>query len=178
MACRRVTAAAISGPTAIVRRASTAGGGLRASEAVGDREQAQPEPYRFPAARAAGEASSWVQASSSLARAVISDQSWFWAKPLGEVPQPGVLGAADPGLAPAPSAVAQVEVGGLAAFGVGGEGGVEVGEPQSGAGVRALLPDDDPHPGGPAVPVQQAVMSATQEAARMCTANDHSGPGM
>jgi hypothetical protein len=63
-------------------------------------------------------------------------------------------------LAPGPAPVAQLQAGELAAFGVGGEGGepvpVDIGEPQLRAGVRALLADDDPHPGGPVAGVQQA----------------------
>jgi hypothetical protein len=47
--------------------------------------------------------------------------------------------------------VAELRVGELAFLRVGGEGGeavpVDVGEPQLGAGVRALLADDDAHPG-------------------------------
>ena len=55
--------------------------------------------------------------------------------------------------------MAELEVGELAALRVGGERGepvpVEVGEPQLGAGVRALLADDDPHPGRPGGKLQQ-----------------------
>jgi hypothetical protein len=49
------------------------------------------------------------------------------------------------------ASVSQLEVGELAASGVGSEGGeavaVDVGEPQLRAGVRSFFADDDPHPG-------------------------------
>jgi hypothetical protein len=51
--------------------------------------------------------------------------------------------------------VAELQVGKLAAPGVGGEAGeavaVDVGEPQLRARVRTFLADDDPHPGRPAI---------------------------
>ena len=76
-----------------------------------------------------------------------------------EVPQAGVLGAANPVLAPRPAAVTQFQVSELAAFRVGGESvepvPVEVGEPQLRSRVRALLPHDDAHPGRPPGKVQQ-----------------------
>jgi hypothetical protein len=56
--------------------------------------------------------------------------------------------------------VAQFQVSELAAFRVSGEAGepvpVGVGEPQLGARMRALFPDDDAHPGRPAGQVQKA----------------------
>jgi hypothetical protein len=56
--------------------------------------------------------------------------------------------------------VPEFQVSELAALSVGGEAGepvpVDVGEPQLRSRVRALFPDDDPHPAGPAVQVQQA----------------------
>jgi hypothetical protein len=91
---------------------------------------------------------------------VISHQIWFWAKPFQrQVPQPGVLGAPDPVLAPGPLPVPQLQVSELALLRIGGEAGepvpVDVGEPQLRARVRALLADDDPHPRGPAIQVRQ-----------------------
>jgi hypothetical protein len=90
---------------------------------------------------------------------VISHQIWFWAKPSErEVPQAGVLGAADAVLAPGPAPVPQFQVRELAFPGAGGEGGepvpVDVGEPQLRAGMGPFLADDDPHPGRPGRQVQ------------------------
>ena len=81
----------------------------------------------------------------------------------GQVGQPGVLRGADAVLGAGPAAVAQFEVGELAAgpagAGVGGERGqpvaVAVGQAQLRAGVRALAAHDHPHPGRPAGQVEQ-----------------------
>ena len=65
-----------------------------------------------------------------------------------------------PVLAPGPLPVPQLQVSELAFLRIGGEAGepvaVDVGEPQLRARVRAFPADDDPHPGRPAVQVQQA----------------------
>jgi hypothetical protein len=50
-----------------------------AGEPPGDVEQAQAEPFRFPAAGVPARASIWVQARTSQARETISHQTWFWA---------------------------------------------------------------------------------------------------
>jgi hypothetical protein len=61
-----------------------------------------------------------------------------------EVPQAGVLRAADAVLAPRPAAVAQFQVSELPGLGVSGEAGdpvpADVGEPQLGAGSEATGP--------------------------------------
>ena len=119
------------------------------------REQPEPESFGFPAAGVVPvRASICIQARSSQARATISHQIWFWVEVVQrQVAQAGVLGVADPVLAAGPAAVTQFEVGELPAGGVGGERGepvpVDVGEAQLGAGVRAFLADDHPHPGRP-----------------------------
>ena len=82
----------------------------------------------------------------------------------GRLRQAGVFRGPDPVLGAGAAAVPQLQVGQLAARpaggGVGGERGdpppVGVGDPQLRAGVRALLADDDPHPGRPAGQVEQA----------------------
>ena len=105
-------------------------------------------------------ASSWVQASSSQASATISHQSWFWAKLFSRRFRSPVSLAADAVLASGPPVVPQLQISELAFAGAGGEGGepvpVDVGEPQLRPGMRALLPHDQPHPGQPAVQLEQA----------------------
>ena len=106
-------------------------------------------------------ASMVVQARSSQARATISAPDLVLGVAVqGEVAQAGVLGAADPVLAPGAAAVPEFQVGELAALGAGGEAGeavaVDVGEPQLRAGVRAFLADDDPHALRPGGQVQHA----------------------
>src|SRR5690606_10856353 len=78
----------------------------------------------------------------------------------GQVGQAGVLGAADAVFAAGPAAVAEFQVGELAAAGVGDEAGeavaVEVGEAQLRAGMGPFFAGDDAHAFGPAGQVQQA----------------------
>jgi len=77
--------------------------------------------------------------------------------------QSGVFGDAEPVFAAGPAPVARLEVGelgpGSAGGGVGRERGeavpARVGDPQLRTGVRSLLADDDPHPGGPGGQVEQ-----------------------
>ena len=52
-----------------------------AGHAARDGEDAQAQPFRFPAAGLAGQGSICVHAISSLAMAASSRHSWFWAKP-------------------------------------------------------------------------------------------------
>ena len=132
-----------------------------ADEASGDGEQAQPEPFRFPAAGGPGQGEhlgpgqQLAGQGDDLAPELVLREAFQ-----RQVPQPGVLGAADPVLAPGPAAVPQLQVRELAVLGVGGEGGepvpVDVGEPQLRPGMGPFLADDDPHPGGPGRQVQQA----------------------
>ena len=67
----------------------------------------------------------------------------------GEVAQAGVLGAADPVLAPGPAAMAEFEIGELPAAGAGGKAGepvpADVGEAQLRAGKGTFLAHDDRH---------------------------------
>jgi hypothetical protein len=126
-----------------------------AHEPSGGGQQAQAQPFGFPAAGGPGQGEHLGPGREAAGQG--DDLAPYLA--LGEaleraVPQPGVLGAADPILAPGPLPAAELQVSELAASGVGGEGGeavaVVVGEPQPRAGVRPLLADDDPHPGRPA----------------------------
>jgi hypothetical protein len=86
---------------------------------------------------------SWVQASSSQARAAISHHKLVLGEALQrQVPQPGALSVPDSVLAPGPAAVLELQVGELPAPGVSGEGGepvaVGVGEPRLRPGVGGV----------------------------------------
>ena len=106
-------------------------------------------------------ASICVQASSSQARATISHQSWFWAKPFsGRFRSPVSFALRIRSSHRARRRCRSSRSASWPLPGVGGEGGeavpVDVGEPQLRAGVRPLLADDDPHPGWPGGQVEQA----------------------
>ena len=113
-----------------------------AGEAAGDGEQAQPEPFGFPAAGGPGQGEH-LRPGQQLAGQGddLAPQLVLGEALQRQVPQPGVLGAADPVLAAGPPAVPQFQVSELAFLRVGGEGGepvpVDVGEPQLRARVRA-----------------------------------------
>ena len=51
-----------------------------ADDPSGGGEQAEPQPFGFPAAGSPSRASICIQAVSSQASATISHQTWFWAK--------------------------------------------------------------------------------------------------
>src|SRR6202044_2835490 len=93
------------------------------------------EAFRFPTAGVAGQGEH-LGPGQQLAgqRPDLAPQLVLGEALEREVPQAGVLGAADPVLAAGPAAVAELEVGELAFLRVGGEGGepgpVEAGEPQ------------------------------------------------
>ena len=108
-------------------------------------------------------ASIWAQVVISQASATRAHQIWFWARSCsGRLRSPVSFGDADAVLGTGAAAVAQFEVGELAAgttgSGVGGKGGdpvaVGVGQAQLRARVRAFAADDDPHPGWPAGQVE------------------------
>ena len=114
-----------------------------AHEPSGHGEQAQPEPFGFPAAGGPGQGDHLGPGQQlagkldDLAPDLVLRGSFE-----RQVPQPGVLSAADPVLAPCPAAVPQFQVRELALLRAGGEGGepvpVDIGEPQlrrPGAGV-------------------------------------------
>jgi hypothetical protein len=88
-----------------------------AGETAGGGEQAQPEQSQLPAAGGPGWASIQVQARSSQAKATISHQTWFRAKPFREVPQPGGLARADAVLDDGVLAVQHVDEPGVPAAG-------------------------------------------------------------
>ena len=106
-----------------------------ADQAPGGGEQAQPEPFGFPAAGGPGQGEhlgpgqQFAGQGHDLAPDLVLGEALE-----REVPQPGVLGIADAVLAAGPAAVPQLQVRELAFPGVGGEGGepvaVDVGEPQ------------------------------------------------
>jgi hypothetical protein len=77
----------------------------------------------------------------------------------GQVADAGGFAAAGPVFDPGVAAVALLEVGELARWGVGEEGGepvpVDIGEGQLGAGVGAFAADDDSGTGGPGGEVEQ-----------------------
>jgi hypothetical protein len=87
-----------------------------------------------------------------------------------QVPQPGVLRAADPVLAAGPAAVPQFQVGELAFLRVGGEGGepvpIEVGEPQLHTGCGRSLRTMTRIPAGQPDRLTSPVMSATHAPSR------------
>ena len=145
-----------------------------ADQAPRDGEQAQPQAPGLPPAGLPARASSWVQASSSQARATISHRSWLWANPFRwQVPQPGVLGAADPVLAADPAAVPQFQVRELAFPGVGGERGepvpVEVGDRSCAPGCGRSLRTMTRIPAGQEDRSSRPVMSATQAPSLTCS---------
>src|SRR6516164_9830266 len=96
-------------------------------QAPGDGEDAQPQPFGFPPAGLArkgehlGPGQQLAGQRDDLAPDLVLREA-----PQRQVPQPGVLGAADPVLAAGPPAVPQLQVGELAFLGVGGEGGEPV----------------------------------------------------
>jgi hypothetical protein len=88
-----------------------------ADDPPGDGEDPQPDPSGFPAAGRAVKASICIQASSSQASAVISDQIWFCANPCSGMLRSPVSLAQRPVLAAGAAAVAELQVRKLAAFG-------------------------------------------------------------
>jgi hypothetical protein len=102
-------------------------------EAAGDGEHAQAQAFGLPAAGGAGEGEQLRPGQQlagqrdDLAPELVLSEPLQW-----QVPQPGVLGAADPVLAACPPAVAQLQVSELPFLGVGGESGepvaVDIGE--------------------------------------------------
>jgi hypothetical protein len=115
-------------------------------------------------------ASICIQASNSHARATISHQIWVLLITVQrQVPQPGVLRAADPVLAAGP-AVPQFQVSQLPGLSAGGKRGepvpVDIGEPELRTRMRAFFADDDPHALRPGRQVQGPVSSATHAPSR------------
>ena len=106
-----------------------------AHEASCDGEQAQAQPFGFPAAGGPGQGEHLGPGQQLAGQGDDLAPDLVLGEALeGKVPQPGVLRAADPVLAPGPPAVPQFQVSELAFARVGGEGGepvpVDAGEPQ------------------------------------------------
>jgi hypothetical protein len=77
-----------------------------ADEASGGGEQAQPEPFRLPAAGGAGQGEHLGPGQELAGQGGdLAPQLVLGEALQGQVPQPGVLGAADPVLAAGPAAV-------------------------------------------------------------------------
>jgi len=148
------------GPGPVLRE-TQAQAAAPADDPARDGEQAQPEPFRLPAAGVPGQGEHLGPGQDLAGQGHdLAPQLVLGEALQRQVPQPGVLGAADPVLAPGPLAVPQLQVSELAAFRAGGEAGepvaVDVGKPQLRPRVGALLTDDDARPGRPAGQVQQA----------------------
>jgi hypothetical protein len=136
-----------------------------------DGEEAQPEPLRFRAAGGPGQGEQLGPGQEVAGQGDDLAPDLVLGEALErEVPQPGVLRAADPVLAPGPLPVAEFQVSELAFPRVGGEGGepvpVDVGEPQLGCGrsLRTMTRI----PAGQDNRSSSPVMSATQAPSRTC----------
>jgi hypothetical protein len=98
-----------------------------AGQATGDGEEAQAEALGLPAAGGPGQGQhlrpcqQFAGQRDDLAPGLVLGEALE-----RQVPQPGVLGAADPVLAPGPAEVPQFQVGELAFLRVSGEGGEPV----------------------------------------------------
>ncbi len=107
-----------------------------ADEATGDREQAQPKPFGFPAARwVVGEGQHLQPGGELDGEGDDGQPELVLGGPVqGQVGQPGVFADADAVLTPGATPVAQFQISELAVAGVGDERGqpqpVGVGEPQ------------------------------------------------
>ncbi len=144
-----------------------------AVEAPGGGEQAQPEPFGFPAAGLSCQGEQLGPGQQLAGQGHDLAPQLVVGEPLQRrVPQPGILGAADPVLAADPAAVPQFQVRELAFPGVGGERGepvpVEVGEPQLGPGCGRSLPTMTRIPAGQEDRSSRPVMSATQAPSLTC----------
>jgi hypothetical protein len=92
-------------------------------EPAGDSEQAQAEPFRFPAAGGPGQGEQLSPGQQLAGQSGdVAPQLVLGEALEGQVPQAGVLRAADPVLAPGPPPVPQFQVRELAFSRVGGEG--------------------------------------------------------
>lgn len=106
-----------------------------ADEPARDGQEAQAEPFRFPAAGVPGQGEELGPGQQLAGQGDdLAPQLVLGEALERQVPQPCVLGAADAVLAASPPPVAELEVGELAAPGVGGEDGetvpVDVSRPQ------------------------------------------------
>ena len=102
-ACRRAIAAVISPAQGQRCGEAEPQAAAAADDAAGDGEQAQPQPFGFPAAGGAGQGEH-LRPGEQLAgqRDDLAPDLVLGEAVQRQVPQPGVLGAADPVLAPGP----------------------------------------------------------------------------
>ena len=142
-----------------------------AHEASRDGEDAQAEAFRFPSAGRAGERDHLHPGQQLAGQGHDLAPDLVLREALErQVPQPGVLGAPDPVLAPGPPPVPQFQVGELAALRVGGQAGepvpVDVGEPQLRAGCGRSFRAMTRILAGQPSRSSRPVMSATQAPSR------------
>ena len=132
-----------------------------ADQPAGDRADAVAECGRFAAGEFPGEAQG-LGPGEQVGGAQTKFQPDLVQREVraGQVTQAGCLPAADPVLYAGVGAVTDFQVGQLAAFGVGEEGGqpvpVGVGEPQLRAGVRPFPAGEQPGAGRPVIKVHAA----------------------